>query len=421
MEMVTESHELNVVGIGPGSSEYILPAARRLIIAADVLAGGKRALADYADAAQKKIVIDGNIERALQDLERALQTYDVTVMVSGDPGYYSLLTALKERFPDKITSVIPGVSSLQMAFARLQLPWQQAKWISFHGRTPQQTEYAYEQEKIIGILTDSVNNPHNIAALLLDNGWPEQTKIYIAQNLSYPNEKIVNTDLATLSRESTETYPNSCLIALAVPAVSARTATESDNYLGIDDAEFYRANVPMTKQEVRIITVAKARIAPAATVYDIGAGTGSLSVEAARQAAQGQVYAWEKNGAAAELIRTNMIKFGTKNITIIDRAAPQGMEDTPPADVIIIGGSGGNLTEILAAADRKLKNGGRMVLNFIALQNLTLTLDYLHEKKNYAYEVCQMQFSRLRRVGSYDMAEALNPVYIVTCEKKGEI
>ena len=271
------------------------------------------------------------------------------------------------------------------------------------------------------MLTDNINNPHNIATFLLANGWPEQTKIYIAQNLSYPDERIIHTDLATLSQESTETYPNACLIAQAVSTASSEAATESDNYLGIDDAEFYRADVPMTKQEVRIITLAKARIAPAATVYDIGAGTGSLSIEAARQASCGQVYAWEKSGAAADLIRTNMTKFSTKNITLINKAAPHGIDAVPPADVVIIGGSGGNLTEILAAADNKLKVGGRMVLNFIAVQNLTLTLDYLHDKKNYTYEVCQMQFSRLHRVGSYDMAEALNPVYIVTCEKKGEI
>lgn len=189
--------------------------------------------------------------------------------------------------------------------------------------------------------------------------------------------------------------------------------------LGLSDEAFIRGKAPMTKQEIRILTLVKAQIEADAIIYDIGAGTGSLSIEAARLAPAGHVYAIERKKEAVALIEANGAHFGLRNLSIIEAEAPEGLEALPTADVILIGGSGGHLEAILDSAAGKLRKGGRLVLNCITVQTLAVALSYLHAHADlYRYEAIQVQVSRLRRVGPYDMAEAQNPIYIITCTKE---
>lgn len=191
------------------------------------------------------------------------------------------------------------------------------------------------------------------------------------------------------------------------------------NFIGIDDDKFQRGNVPMTKEEVRILTICKARIAPTDVVWDIGAGTGSLSIEAARQAMQGEVWAVEKNSEAIALIEENAKKFKVQNVYIVSAEAPDGLEELPHCDVVLIGGSGGNMNVILDLVTKKLRLGGRIVLNAITLQSVMEAVAYFRKhEKVYNYASFQVQVSRLAQIGRYDMAKALNPVFIVTAEKK---
>lgn len=191
------------------------------------------------------------------------------------------------------------------------------------------------------------------------------------------------------------------------------------NYFGIDDDAFIRKNVPMTKQEIRILSLAKARIKPDATVYDIGAGTGSLSVEAARLAPQGTVYALERNPEGVALIRANAANFMVSNVVVKEAEAPDGIAALPDADTVLIGGSGSKLEEILDAVTPKLKPEGRIVLNCITVQTLMQGIDYMREHADvYTYNAIQVQVSRLQQLGPYDMAKAENPIYIMTCWKK---
>ena len=188
--------------------------------------------------------------------------------------------------------------------------------------------------------------------------------------------------------------------------------------LGLSDEAFIRGKAPMTKQEIRILTLVKAQIEADAIIYDIGAGTGSLSIEAARLAPAGHVYAIERKKEAVALIEANGAHFGLRNLSI-EAEAPEGLEALPTADVILIGGSGGHLEAILDSAAGKLRRGGRLVLNCITVQTLAVALSYLHAHADlYRYEAIQVQVSRLRRVGPYDMAEAQNPIYIITCTKE---
>ena len=191
------------------------------------------------------------------------------------------------------------------------------------------------------------------------------------------------------------------------------------DFLGIADEEFIRQDVPMTKQEIRILSLVKAQIAPDAVVYDIGAGTGSLSIEAARLAPKGEVYAIERSSEGINLIRANAANFAVTNMQVIQAEAPDGLADLPEADAILIGGSGSRLPEILETVTPKLKQTGRLVLNCITVQTLMQCIEFMREHSDiYIYEAIQVQVTRLQQVGTYDMAKANNPIYIVTCWKK---
>ena len=187
--------------------------------------------------------------------------------------------------------------------------------------------------------------------------------------------------------------------------------------IGIDDENFIRGKIPMTKREVRILTLANAEIGAEDKVVDIGAGTGSISIEAARIATDGHIYALERKSEAIQLIRQNAERFRVKNITIINAEAPDGLQTIPQIDVAIIGGSGGFLEDILKAIDPKLKVGGRIVLNFITIQSLSSCLHWFKNHTDYKYSAIQVQINRLKSIGFYDMAEAINPVHIVTAKK----
>lgn len=189
--------------------------------------------------------------------------------------------------------------------------------------------------------------------------------------------------------------------------------------LGIPDEEFIRGKVPMTKQEIRILTIAKANIQPGDTVVDVGAGTGSLTCEAAIQAGPtGRVFGIERKPEAVELIKANAAKFELANIQVIEAVAPEGMDILPELDVAIIGGSGSKLPVILDKIDALLKTGGRIILNCITVQTLMQCLDYMrNHKEKYNYETIQVQVNRWEQIGPYDMAKATNPIFIVTCVK----
>ena len=187
--------------------------------------------------------------------------------------------------------------------------------------------------------------------------------------------------------------------------------------IGIDDVNFIRGKVPMTKEEIRILTIAKAKIGEKDFVVDVGAGTGSLSIEAARLASQGYVFAIEKNSAAVDLISQNAEKFEIDNIVVINAEAPEALRNVSRIDVAIIGGSGGKLEEILDTIDAKLKIGGRIVCNFITVQSLATCLAWLKKHIDYKYDAIQVQITRLEIVGGYEMYKAQNPIHIVTAEK----
>ena len=214
MEDTRITHKIIVAGIGPGNPDYMVPMARKAIETARALVGGRRALAQFAasdESAQHTMAVTRDIAAVMTFIQTELNAHDVVVMVSGDPGYYSLLDAIKREFPAGCITVIPGISAMQLAFARLALPWHDARLVSFHGREPSREAIAYRDGAVLGMLTDAKFTSRTIPVILQEAGWPADAKLHICTRLSYDDEKV-----ATIRLKDAAVYPeakNGILIA----------------------------------------------------------------------------------------------------------------------------------------------------------------------------------------------------------------
>ena len=189
-------NKIIVAGIGPGGEDYITPAALKKIRAAKFLVGGRRALNEFSSANQITCPITRDLDAPIDFIREKIQLDEVVVMVSGDPGYYSMLDLLRKKFPPTLIEVIPSVSAMQLAFAKISLPWHDATLLSFHGRQPSREDLKFSAGKILGLLTDAEFNSATISKILLDCGWNENSSVTICARLSYPDEKIFTTTLA---------------------------------------------------------------------------------------------------------------------------------------------------------------------------------------------------------------------------------
>ena len=187
-------NKIIVAGIGPGNKNYITPAALEKIQAAKFLVGGRRALADFSTSSQETFAITADLNAVKNFIAEKILLDNVVVMVSGDPGYFSLLTFLKKNFVTEI-EVIPSISAMQLAFAKLALSWENATLLSFHGRRPADDDLKFKVGKVLGLLTDSEFNSVTISKILLNLGWETNSNIAICSKLSYADEKIIVTTL----------------------------------------------------------------------------------------------------------------------------------------------------------------------------------------------------------------------------------
>lgn len=204
-----EGHSILVVGAGPGDPAYMLPAAREAVEQASVLVAGKRLLETYARPGQATCPVTADLDRVMDFIRAQVRDRDVVVLVAGDPGYFSLLDALRRTFPCGMLRVVPGISAMQLAFARLALPWHEARLVSLHGREAGEGQLLWRPGAVIGMLTDREHTPQRVAARLLAEGWPAKAKLYICERLSYADETITQT---TLGHVSTAPAAVSCIL-----------------------------------------------------------------------------------------------------------------------------------------------------------------------------------------------------------------
>ena len=308
------------------------------------------------------------------------------------------------EFGEENVCVIPGVSSVAAFAAKIGVSWDDAALISLHGRESNLI-YTVGANRKTFALTGGSNTVGAICAKLCQYGFGDIT-VTVGEKLSYPDEKI--------TRGNAEMFKNREFDSLSVIYIENGNAKKRFR-CGIPDDEFIRGEVPMTKSEVRAITLSMLSLSSDSVVWDIGAGTGSVSVECALSAYEGRVYAVEKEHDAAELILINKLEFRADNIEVVEGRAPEVLDSLPSPTHVFIGGSSGNLSEILSEVIKKNPDA-RIVVNTVTLESqaeVTLCAESLGLEIKDA--VC-VQVSRARKAGKYRLMNAMNPVFVFTLQ-----
>jgi len=400
---------IHVIGAGIDGHEDFSTQAQELIRSADLLCAGERLLALFPDFAGQKLCIDKNLNELADTLKRH-QGRSV-VLASGDPLFFGIGRYLLRNLPDTLLEFLPNVTSVQYAFAKIREPWDDAIFVSVHGRgLPKSIDRIIANDKA-AILTDTVNTPAVIARTLLERGCSGY-RAYLCEDLGTKQERIRIMTIPELA--TTAAAPLNVLLLLREFDEEEQAYVST---LGIPDDEFVTVKKLITKEEIRVVTLAKLKLRHDMCLWDIGAGSGSISIEADHLLPNGRIFAVERNEECRRFIKQNLQKFKTRNVQLVEGDAPQCLEELPDPDRIFIGGSGGHLWDILQISDQRLATGGRIVLNTITLDTLTAANEFFGNA-GYEVEVVTVNIARTRPLTSYKMFEAYNPVYILTAVKE---
>ena len=418
--------KVTIIGAGPGNPDLLSRAALDAIDIADVVIGAHRALVGIdvpPDVVRCELVKTADIVAALTD---AASWQRVVVVMTGDVGLFSGARRLVEALSGNAqvdVRVIPGISSASYLAARLARPWQDWRFASAHGVA---CDIVAEAERAgeLFLATSGGEDPSRLSGELVLAGFGD-ARVTVAERLSYPDERIT---CATASEITGQTFDdlNVMLIDFAGGAGSpagssaSRAAISRWPYAssGIPDELFIRGDVPMTKQEVRAVALAKLRLTATDTVWDVGAGTGSVSIEAALVARAGSVWAVERNATGVRLIRENADAFGCGNVHAVPGVAPEALAKLPVPDAVFVGGSAGELPSIVEAALEKNLQV-RLCVPCVTVETLTEACALLSGSRFKEFEACQVSAARAEAVGSHHLMKAQNPVFLVSARGAG--
>ena len=399
---------LTLIGLGGGTPDTMTTEAAEALEQADAVIGAERLLESLPEGVCPRRIAAVQAPEIVKLLEH-VGAERPCVVYSGDPGFYSgvrlLLPLLTERGIEY--RLLPGISSVQLLSARLGRPWQAWTLRSAHG-TDCDPVAAVMEGKPAFFLTGGAQTPASLCRVLTDAGLGA-LRVWVGERLSYPDERVSRMTAAECAERTFA--PLSVLLSDAAPRPWDRCG-------GIPDEAFIRGEVPMTKQLVRAAILAKLGIKPTDVLWDVGAGTGSVSVELALSARRGRTFAVEYREKALSLIRANREKFGTWNLTAVEGRAPEALSNLPSPDAVFIGGSDGALAEIVDAVLKKNPAAG-LCISAIALETLSKALDLLSARGLEA-EVTQLAVSGTKPAGRLHLLTANNPTFLITVDRRDE-
>lgn len=408
-----------VIGMGLSADDFT-KKHWELIESADILVGGARHLSGLSKLTARKITIDRNLSDVLNLVREAMGKARIVVLASGDPLFYGIGAYLGRCLGKENVAVYPNVSSVAAAFARIGEPWHDARVLSFHGRPiPENLHETLAGEEKIAFLTDLRNTPAAVAQRLVSCGLTD-FRICVLERMGGPDEKIgwyAADDVA--GKEFTD--PNVMILKRvekngeeAFPAAGDTNIRKL--YAGSPEEWFAHERGLITKAEVRAVTLSKLRLDSGSILWDLGAGSGSVSVEAGLQIRSGRIIAVEKNKDRVALIRENRERFGVTNLEIVHVELPEGLEALKKPDRVFIGGGGRDLASIIAKAGALMNPGGIMVVNTVVMQSMDAAVRALTDL-GYAPEVVQLQVNRGHAMPYGQMLKAQNPVWIISGSK----
>lgn len=403
----TLSQKISLVGIGMGAEKTLTLEGKKALNEAELLIGAKR----MTEAVQKPgqmVLHEYRSEKIVEYIREHPKYRTVAIALSGDVGFYSGAKKLIDQLDGNV-EVICGISSVVYFMSKIGLSWDDAKIVSAHGRNCNLISLIRHNPKVFSIL-GTEDGVAVLASRLVYYGMGDVT-LYVGENLSYENEKIFHDKAANLTEYRGD--------ALSVVTACNKKATPMSAVHGISDGEFLRGKAPMTKEEVRTVSLSKLRLSEDSVCYDVGAGTGSVSVEMALRAWMGQVYAIEKKEDALALLKENKKKFAVDNLVIIPGVAPEAMTELPAPTHAFIGGSSGNMQDIINLLLEKNPKV-RIVINCITLETVTEAMNAIRDFGLEDVDIVQLAAARSKSIGRYHMMMGENPIYIISCSGRGE-
>ncbi|NYB75044.1 precorrin-6y C5,15-methyltransferase (decarboxylating) subunit CbiE [Sedimentibacter hydroxybenzoicus DSM 7310] len=402
--------KVSIIGLGIGNLSYIHNKAIETIKSCDCLIGAKRMLKDFMEL-NKQTYESSNAESICNYIAQGdYKSYGI--LVSGDSGFYSLskkITEILGTYKDIRLENIPAISSLQYFSSKLNIPWDDIKYVSAHGRNLNIISNVIFNKKTF-ILTSGDFGPGSICEILTSKGLGH-LKVSVGEKLSYDDERIVEGEAHAIAEMTFD--------GLAVMIVHNDDYISADEaYRSIKDEEFVTGKAPMTKSEVRTVSIGKLNLKSDYTVYDIGAGTGSVSVETALKLNNGTLYAVERDDDTAYLIEKNIEKFRMYNVEVIRGTAPEAIENLPKPDACFIGGSSGNMDEIINTVLQK-NPYVNVVINTITLQSLNEAISCMEKYRFNDVEIVSITAAKSKKMGRYDLMMGQNPIYIISGKGSG--
>lgn len=422
-----------IVGVLDNGVEGLTPQQCEAIRTAEVVIGGERLLAllssEFLPNAQQHN-LTGAIRQVPEWIRNGLEaSKSVVVLATGDPLCHGIGTWLIKQLGADQCEVLPNTSTLQWAAARFGVAWQGAAIHSVHTRDagewipesgPEHGLYTLlqqiRQHPLLAVFTSPENSPDRIARMMQQENLVIGWKMAVAENLLQEDERLIG----PLSVEACAREQFAPLNFLLLWRENRSEQKDSAQPLfGLADGNYQQRKPEkglITKREVRALSLARMQLRPNSIVWDIGAGSGSVGLEAAQLVREGHVYAIEKNGADAENVRANRLQLQVTNYTLVVDRAPSGMEEWPAPNAVFIGGSGGNLGQLIHQVLERMEPGGWLVMNFVTLENLAQATEQLRQE-GVEWDVTQLQASRSAPILEMHRMQAENPVWIVSARK----
>ena len=409
-----------IVGIGDDGLAGLTESARKTVADADLILGAPAMLRLVESLPGRKVALDPDMPAALRQAREALSAQRPVLVSGGDPLFYGVARYLCDRLGKERFEVVPNVSSMQLAFARVKESWEDAYLTSLAGRPIEAVIDRIRTAEKVGLFSSDEHPPGRLARALVERGI-DYFRAFVCENLGSPDERVTQAELDELAGMTFD--PLNVLILVRKPNRPDRAGRGGRYRLFGNADDAFAQTLPkrglITQAEVRSIALAQLDVRPASVVWDVGAGSGSVAIEAAQLAHQGVVYAVEPEPADVALIQANAEAFGVPNVRTVAGRAPDVLAGLPDPDAVFVGGTGRQVTQVLSACYARLAPGGRLAVNVATVDGLASAHETL---KRLAGEVRVWNVAIARGIEQMDRVrfEAINPTFLLAVTKNPE-
>lgn len=424
---------VDVIGFGL-SVDDLTEKHKKIIEQAEVLVGGRRHLDCFNNLSCEKVAITKDIHGVIARIrERLGQGRRVVVVASGDPLFHGIGTTLINALGRSSVNIYPNISSVAAAFAAIKEPWHNAELVTLHGKDREidfvklHDRALLKKDRCIAILTDHLRTPAWLAQHLISKNIYD-FRMYVFENLGSVGEKISSYDDLATAAEKRFDSPNIVILKPIEPdchttveagkiGIDRAQGISMKSYPGMEDHLFTHEKGLITKSEIRAVVLSKLQLISDGHIFwDLGAGSGSVSIEVSRFIPRGRIFAVEKNGTRVMDIRDNVAKFGISNMEVVHGELPDVMSHLPDPDRVFIGGGGADIATIINRAGERLAADGIMVINTVLLQTMDIAMKSLKEM-GFHVKLIQVQVSAAKEMPFGERLDPLNPVWIISGKK----